>query len=205
MLNLSLEAGKSEKSVFGGPISCSSPFCVRTPRSAPLLKGCTEGHKDPPESAQQLPTDGPAAQASLLSAITYNAARRTDLTSEACAEAEACGRRTAGSHHTVGPPCDSAQRPAPFKPPWGGHRSGQPSPPHSRPTAPRGAGARSGGAEPRPARGPSPAVEDGLLPGAQPVRLGRHGVGKLHELAAEGRLTQQQDRGVHAGGPGRGG
>lgn len=98
----------------------------------------------------------------------------------------------------------TAQRPSPSKPPRGGHRSGQPSPPRSRPTPPRGAEAGSGGAESRPARSPSPAVEDSLLPGAQPVRLGRHGVRKLHELAAEGGLTQQQDRGVHAGGPGRG-
>lgn len=196
MLNLSLEAGKSEKSVFGGPISCSSPFCVRTPRSAPLLKGCTEGHKDLPESTQQLRTDGPAAQASLLSAITHHAARCTDLTSEACAEP--LDHLVERAHRVT------AQRPSPSKPPRGGHRSGQPSPPRSRPTPPRGAEAGSGGAESRPARSPSPAVEDGLLPGAQPVRLGRHGVRKLHELAAEGGLAQQQDRGVHAGGPGRG-
>ena len=47
---------------------------------------------------------------------------------------------------------------------------------------------------------PSPAVEDSLLPGAQPVHLLRHCVCKLDELAAEGRLTQQQDEGIHAAG-----
>ena len=121
-----------------------------------------------------------------------------------CGRGQSPGRRTSGSRGTAGPPCDSAQRPSPFKPPQGVHWSGQPSPPRSRPTQPRGAEAGSGGAESHPACGPSPAVEDGLLPGAQPVCLGCHGVRKLHELAAEGRLAQQQDRGVHAGGPGRG-
>lgn len=50
--------------------------------------------------------------------------------------------------------------------------------------------------------GPSPAVEDSLLPGAQPVHLLRHGVRKLNELAAKGCLAEQQDEGVHAGGQG---
>ena len=55
---------------------------------------------------------------------------------------------------------------------------------------------------PAPPGGPAPAVEDGLLPGAKPVHLLRHRVGKLDELAAEGRLAEQQDEGVHAGGRG---
>lgn len=47
---------------------------------------------------------------------------------------------------------------------------------------------------------PSPAVEDGLLPGAQLVHLRRHRVGELDERAAEGHLAEQQDEGIRAGG-----
>ena len=74
MRTLLLGVGQSEKSTFGGPISCSSPFHVRTPRWATLLKGFPEGHKDLPESAQQLQTDGPTAQASLPSLIMLQGA-----------------------------------------------------------------------------------------------------------------------------------
>ena len=88
MQNLLLEVGKSEKNIFGGPISCSSPFRVRTPRSATVLKGFPEGHKDLPESTQQLPADGPTAQASLPSLITLDAARRMGLAAGAAGGAE---------------------------------------------------------------------------------------------------------------------
>lgn len=56
---------------------------------------------------------------------------------------------------------------------------------------------------PAPLSSPSPAVEDGLLPGAQLVHSLGHHICKLHELAAEGRLAQQQDEGIHAAGGGR--
>lgn len=97
MRTLLLGVGQSEKSTFGGPISCSSPFHVRTPRWATLLKGFPEGHKDLPESAQQLQTDGPTAQASLPSLITLDAARRTGLLSEACVPGAAGGGRALGA------------------------------------------------------------------------------------------------------------
>lgn len=97
MRTLLLGVGQSEKSTFGGPISCSSPFRVRTPRWATLLKGFPEGHKDLPESAQQLQTDGPTAQGSLPSLITLDAARRMGLTSEACVPGAAGGGRALGA------------------------------------------------------------------------------------------------------------
>lgn len=180
MQNLLLEVGKSEKNIFGGPISCASPFRVRTPRSATVLKGFPEGHKDLPESAQQLPADGPTAQASLPSLVTLEAARRTGLAAGAAGGAE---------------PLDHGQLVHRATQHKGRPRLNLPLPANTA----RGAEARSRGAESRPARGPSPAVEDGLLPGAQPVCLSCHSVRKLHELAAGGRLAQQQDRGVHAG------